>query len=269
MFESSLSAFSSLCLHKSSPFLSFVCEDGWNPGGWSPCFVPCYPGTLWTPHRDLCTSARSLKTMKASVFMPPSVLWWEWCACLASRGAQLLFTPASLHRALILLTSPAPTFPPGRRLSLRRVWGWGGHVWVGFPASRGRKTEALMNTETPEKEENMNDRWRNNSLETINCFSCGLKLVKTVFLKTPNFKSGSNLITLSWAPTWVWPAGPCRDIRNNRRVDPAAGSSKSAVEAVRSDSLSKSLVSARSLIKAGLKLGRVPTAVCRGAGWSA
>lgn len=86
----------------------------------------------------------------------------------------------------------------------------GGHVLVGFPASGGRKTETLMNTETPEEEENMDDRWRNNSLETINCFSCGLKLAKTVILKTPNFKSGSNLITLSWAPTWVWPAGPRR-----------------------------------------------------------
>lgn len=43
----------------------------------------------------------------------------------------------------------------------------------------------------------MDDRWRNNSLETINCFSCGLKLAKTLILKTPNFKSGSNLIALS------------------------------------------------------------------------
>lgn len=83
------------------------------------CFVTCYPGTLWSLRRGLCTWARS-PAMKRCVFMPTLFsgervvtscqTQLPLCTCIIT----LSFNPS----LLLWLLSLSPPFPLGRRLSL-------------------------------------------------------------------------------------------------------------------------------------------------------
>lgn len=109
-------------------------------------------------YADVCSLVRVVR-----------VFGFPWCSApLCSCIITLSFNPPHLSSSNVSSGETTLATPCLRT---------GGHVWVGFPASGGRKREALtlMNTESPEKEENMDDRSRNSSLETINCFSSGLK----------------------------------------------------------------------------------------------